>query len=272
MSSTNKVWEVMNDLEMVTSKICSAREILDCAIDAHQEHKHEKVEQLLYAVDEYLQYYLQEFDEKFKKAWKETVVAQKPVDDGMRPWGHSDLEYQIADNKKYDYTATGEKFPRACDRDDPSPECKKDWVDFWEETYYPEEYDSRLSEEIESIRQSGGYEWTPDPEVSRNDPTRLKYEDGWVYESPDGGKTVTKRKVGSTEKIVVKEDKVKKWVLPVEECKDADTDEIEYFVSFPDDLLEASNLKEGDQVEWVDKGDGSYFIKKVTQPLGMDEC
>jgi len=40
----------------------------------------------------------------------------------------------------WDYTATGEKFPRACDRDDPSPECKKNWVDFWEETYYPEEY------------------------------------------------------------------------------------------------------------------------------------
>jgi len=60
-----------------------------------------------------------------------------------------------------------------------------------------------------------------------------------------------------------KENKVKKWVLPVEETKDTDTDETEYFVSFPDYLLEAANLKEGDQVEWVDKGDGSYLIKKV---------
>ena len=67
-------------------------------------------------------------------------------------------------------------------------------------------------------------------------------------------------------------DKVKKWVLPVEECKDADTDETEYFVSFPDDLLEAASLKEGDQVEWVDQGDGSYLLRKVTQPLRMDEC
>ena len=69
-----------------------------------------------------------------------------------------------------------------------------------------------------------------------------------------------------------KKDKVKKWVLPVEETKDADTDEIEYFVSFPDDLLEAANLKEGDQVEWVDKGDGSYLLRKITQPLRIDEC
>ncbi len=60
-----------------------------------------------------------------------------------------------------------------------------------------------------------------------------------------------------------KEDKVVKWILPVEECKDTDTDEIEYFVSFPDDLLEATDLNEGDQIEWIDQGDGSYLIKKV---------
>jgi len=58
--------------------------------------------------------------------------------------------------------------------------------------------------------------------------------------------------------------KVNKWVLPVEETKDADTDEIEYFITFPDDLLEATDLKEGDQVEWIDNGDGSFkLIKRV---------
>jgi hypothetical protein len=167
----------------------------------------------------------------------------------------------------------------SCDKDDKSPECQQAWNSFWEEYYYPEEVKTdgysvnELShQEIEAIREAGGYEWTPDPEVSRNDPTRLKYEEGWIYESPDGGKTVTKRKIGSDEKLVVKQDKVKKWVLPVEECKDADTDETEYFVSFPEDLLESADLKEGDQVEWVDKGDGSYLLRKVTRPLGMDEC
>jgi hypothetical protein len=61
---------------------------------------------------------------------------------------------------------------------------------------------------------------------------------------------------------VVKQDKVKKWVLPVEEIRDEDTGEDEYCVTFPDDLLEAADLKEGDLVEWVDKGDGSYLLKK----------
>jgi hypothetical protein len=128
-------------------------------------------------------------------------VKDESVDDGMRPWGHSDLEYQIANNKK-------------------------SLNDFWEEHYYPEEYkqsNTILQKEIEEIRKEGGYEWTPE----------------------------------------VKQDKTKKWILPVEEIRDEDTGEDEYCVSFPDDLLEAANLKEGDQVEWVDQGDGSYLIKKV---------
>jgi len=60
-----------------------------------------------------------------------------------------------------------------------------------------------------------------------------------------------------------KQDNPKRWVLPVEETKIAETDETDYFVTFPDDLLEAADLKEGDQVEWVDQGDGSYLLKKV---------
>ena len=53
-------------------------------------------------------------------------------------------------------------------------------------------------------------------------------------------------------------DKVKKWVLPVE----ADGPSGEYFITFPDDLLEAANLKEGDLIEWVDNGNGSFLLKK----------
>ena len=62
-------------------------------------------------------------------------------------------------------------------------------------------------------------------------------------------------------------DKVKKWVLPIEEI---DCDEC--IINFPDDLLEAANLKEGDEVEWIDQGDGSFKMIKVTKPLGIDKC
>ena len=139
--SYQKVWDTMNELGTVTSKICSAREILDCAIDAHQEHKHEKVEHLFYAVDEFLVYYLQEFDDKFKKAWQATVGDLREGD------------------------------------------------------------------------------------------------------------------------TVNKQNNLKKWVLPTE--LDGLTGDV--FVKFPDNLLDAANLKEGDEVEWIDNGDGSYTLKKVEQ-------
>jgi len=58
-----------------------------------------------------------------------------------------------------------------------------------------------------------------------------------------------------------KKGKVNKWVLPVEPDLSG-----EYFITFPDDLLEAIDLKEGNQVEWIDQGDGSYLLKKVKEP------
>jgi len=106
--------------------------------------------------------------------------------------------------------------------------------DEWEETYYPEEYDYTAT----------GEKWPSTP---------VKYDEHMKSYAPYAGSTVSS----------VKQDKPKKWVLPVEETKIAETDETEYFVSFPDDLLEAANLKEGDQVEWVDNGDSSYLLKKV---------
>lgn len=96
-----KVWETMNELEMVTSKVCSAREIIDVAVDAIQAHQNDKAETLMNAAYEFLGYYLDEFDKKFKDAWQETVGKQKTEEDPcMPPWGHSDLEYALHHDDK----------------------------------------------------------------------------------------------------------------------------------------------------------------------------
>jgi len=182
-------WEALNSLESVTSKIVSAREILDSAIESLESGNRQKTETLLYAVDEFLQYYLEDFDRKFKTAWNETVVKLK--------------------QEEYSVSST-------CDTENSSPECKGSWTSFWEENYYPEEYK---------------------------------------------GSTVSS----------VKQDKVKRWVLPVEEVENGDTGEQEYFITFPDDLLEAANLKEGDSVEYLDRGDGSYILKKIENQMTYDE-
>ena len=172
-----KVWSTMNSLESVSSKICSARAILDSAIVSLESGNREKTETLMYAVDEYLQYYLEEFDRKFKDAWDETVtkLKQEEVDDYMRPWGHSDMEAL----SQY----TDEELDAMCDN-------------------------------------------------------------------------------------AAKEDKVVRWQLPVEE----DTVNGEYFITFPDDLLEAANLKEGDDVEWIDNDDGTFILKKSAKQLNHDEA
>jgi hypothetical protein len=174
-----KIWNVMNDLEMVAAKICSAREILDSAIDKLEEHQYDKAGTLLYAADEFLQYYLQEFDTKFKDAWKETVtkVKQQEIDDCMPPWGHSDMEALRYTDKEMD---------AMCDN-------------------------------------------------------------------------------------AAKQDKVVKWKLPVEVENDYITGEKEYFITFPDDLLEAANLSPGDNVEWVDRNDGIFLLRKITQPKTYTE-
>jgi hypothetical protein len=185
----NRVWTTMNELEMVTSKISSAREILDSAIDALENHNGEKAETLMYAADEFLKYYLADFDVKFKDAWNETVVKIKQ--------------------------STQESL-------------NKDWEEF----YYPEESKNTYDEAVKE-----GYEMTAD---------------GFWIPSQSSQK----------------EDKVVKWRLPVE----MDGPSGEYFVTFPDDLLEAAELEEGNEVYWQDNGDGTFTLRKVTKPLGMDEC
>ena len=51
-----------------------------------------------------------------------------------------------------------------------------------------------------------------------------------------------------------KKDKVKKWIIPVDD---------DYNITFPEDLLEQTGWKEGDTLQWIDQGDGSFkMIKK----------
>jgi hypothetical protein len=214
-----KVWNTMNELEMVTSKICSAREILDSAVDRLQEHQYDKVETLLYAADEFLQYYLQEFDAKFKDAWKETVVEINQSETIL-----------------------------SRDKDDSTPECIDAWNGFWGENYCSEEYKG-------STVSSTMY--------GHSDVESLQYTDEELDSMCD--KATSSEKHSESYYDYTRNDytrpnpfdKVVKWVLPVEYIDD------ESFVSLPEDLLEAANLKEGDTIQWIDQGDGSYLLKKT---------
>ena len=201
----HRVWSTLNDLEMVSTKVSSAREILDCAVDRLQEHQYDKAETLLYAADEFLQYYLEEFDRKFKDAWAETVTK--------------------VHQEEYSVSST-------CDKDDTSPECKGAWNSFWEENYYPEEVKDDCMppwghSDMEALSQYTAQDLEKDLEGIRN---------------------------------AAKQDKVVKWILPIERKIEDGVDD--YYIQFPDDLLEAANLKSGDKVEWVDMNDGTFILRK----------
>ena len=122
----------------------------------------------------------------------------------------------------------------SCNKDDKSPECQKAWNDFWEENYYPEE----------------------------------TVDDGmrpWGHSDLEYGlanSLLTEDRISNfpgEQCVASKQDKVIKWQLPVE--LDGLTGDC--FIQFPDDLLEAANLKENDMVEWIDLKNGSFELRKV---------
>ena len=115
-----------------------------------------------------------------------------------------------------------------CDKEDPSPECKGAWNDFWEEQYYPEEVKDDCM-----------------PPWGHSDMGALRYTDEELNAMCDAATSAKKGKVN-------------KWILPVEPDPSG-----EYFVTFPDDLLEATDLKEGDSIEWISQTDNGYILRKV---------
>jgi hypothetical protein len=187
-----QAWEAMNNLEMCISKVCSAREILDCAIDKSVDGEKEKAETLMLAADEFLLMFIKEFDEKFKVAWNEVIVKQKEENLNQQYAEPEYLSYQGAVEAGWTMTDDGHWIP---------PE--KTDIDYLANDFLTKDRTSNFPNE----------------------------------------------------------NKTKNWVLPVEADPSG-----EYFLTFPDDLLEAAGLEEGDEIKWFDSGDGSYVLKKAATP------
>jgi len=152
-------------------------------------------------------------------------------------WDKEDIEAILAEREYYE----GVGNILSCDKDDPSPECQKSWNDFWDEVdeKHSREYNLREAEYYNK-RAELDAKWKP---VSVPSKPLYVSEDGDVW-IPDTD---------------TKEDKVVKWQLPIE----IDGASGEYYIQFPDDLMEAAGIKENDMVEWVDQGNGSYILRRV---------
>ena len=159
--------------------------------------------------------------------------------------GHRPVDLEHSEHY-YDYNRNKPELV-PCDRNNTSEECEKSWNDFWKEPTMPPWGHSDMEalryteEELDAMCAAAEVE-----QDMKNIGDFLKQD----RDSNFPGENTVK-------------DKVKKWVLPVEETKISETDETEYFITFPDDLLEAANLKEGDQIEWTPQSNGSYILQKV---------
>jgi len=61
------------------------------------------------------------------------------------------VDFGVGNDEPWDYDDNSKKSPLVCDKDDKSSECKKSWVDFWEENYYPEEHKQYTEEELNAM-------------------------------------------------------------------------------------------------------------------------
>ena len=53
---------------------------------------------------------------------------------------------------------------------------------------------------------------------------------------------------------------MKQWTLDVQQHEDGD-----YFIEFNDEILAETGWKEGDKLEWIDLGDGSFKLEKIEE-------
>ncbi len=59
----------------------------------------------------------------------------------------------------------------------------------------------------------------------------------------------------------------KTWTLEVQQHEDGD-----FFIEFPDEVLEGAGWQTGDTIEWIDNKDGSWTLKKRETQLVLVEC
>lgn len=122
--------------------------------------------------------------------------------------GNSDWTYEEVMKEREYYEGSSSVYQEdtilKCDKDDPSPECKGAWNDFW----------------------------------NSNNTVEYNLREAEYYN---------------------KSDKVVKWQLPVQ----VDGLTGDCYIELPDDLLEVAGLKEGDTVEWINRNDGTFEMRKV---------
>ena len=142
----------------------------------------------------------------------------------------------------YDYDRN-RPVVKTCDKDSTSEDCKKSWNNFWEEPTYN---DTELMPNLQYTDEELNAMCDSVTSAKQGKARTLTYK-----EAIDAGWEMSGEGIWSGPQ---KKDKVTKWIIPVDD---------DYNITFPEDLLEQTGWKEGDTLQWIDQGDGSFkMIKK----------
>jgi bifunctional DNA-binding transcriptional regulator/antitoxin component of YhaV-PrlF toxin-antitoxin module len=60
---------------------------------------------------------------------------------------------------------------------------------------------------------------------------------------------------------------MKTWTLEVKKMMVTD----DYYIEFPEEVLEEAGWKPGDTLKWTDKGDGSWSLSKINENTESNE-
>ncbi len=81
MITYRHVWDSMNELDMMASKLGYIKEMMETALECLDTNNKQRAELLMYASCDYIKYYLDEFDRNFQRAWAVAIEAGKDLDD-----------------------------------------------------------------------------------------------------------------------------------------------------------------------------------------------
>jgi hypothetical protein len=81
MTTYQDVWNTMNELDMMTSKIGYIREMVETASEYMGKRDYTRAESLMDISSDYIKYFLEEYDRTFQLAWSATTNAGKELDD-----------------------------------------------------------------------------------------------------------------------------------------------------------------------------------------------
>lgn len=81
MTCYDDVWNSMNELDMLTSKLGYIKEMVEFVQEELDNHDYKKAESLLFVLGDYVKAYLDDYDIKFQRAWGYSIQAGKELED-----------------------------------------------------------------------------------------------------------------------------------------------------------------------------------------------